>query len=110
MIDSRPDHWRRTRWAIARLIILVDLLMALGPVFVVYRLVTGQPSELTSDQVLLVAWALALGPLAASFVLALRVFKARDRAREWRVTGWASGLFLFGVLIIGVTSAIRDNH
>jgi hypothetical protein len=52
----------------------------------------------------------ALPPLAVSFVLAVRVFRAAGAGTGWRTTIWASALFLAGILIIGVTTAIRDNH
>jgi hypothetical protein len=110
MMANRPDRWSTARWNIARLIIVVDLLMALGPGFVVYELVTGGSSQITDDNVILAAWGVAMVPLVASFVLALRVFKAGDKGTGWRATAWAMGLFLAGLLIIGVISAIRDNH
>jgi hypothetical protein len=104
------DHWRTARWQIARLIIFVDLIMAIVPGFGIYRVVTGKPSMLTDDAVLLAAWAVASVPWAASLVLAIRVFKAGERTSGWRTTAWASALFLAAVLLIGITSAIRDNH
>ncbi len=108
-MNSRPDYWRTTRWQIAQLIILIDLAMFLGPAFVVYRWATSAPSQLTDDIVIRVAWAVGLVPAVASFVLAVRVFKAGDKA-SWRATGWAAGLFLVSVLLIGISSVIRYKH
>jgi hypothetical protein len=105
-----PDHWRRARWSIALLVVLIDLAMFQGPAVAVYKWATGAPLQLTDDTVLLVAWAVAAVPLAVSFVLAVRVLKARGQDIGWRATRWASGLFLAGVLLIGITSAIRDKH
>jgi hypothetical protein len=104
------DHWRTARWQIARLIIFVDLTLVLVPGFAIYRVMTGKPSGLTDDTVLLAAWAVASVPWAASLVLAIRVFKAGRQTSGWRTTAWASALFLATVLIIGITSAIRHNH
>jgi len=71
---------------------------------------TGAPSQLTDDVVLRVAWAIGLMPAAAPFILAVRACSWLGTRRDDAPAGWASGLFLVSVLLIGITSAIRGKH
>jgi hypothetical protein len=49
----------------------------------------------------------AFVPLTVALVAAVKVFRAPDRRRSWRLTAWAAGLFVSGVGLIAGEAMLR---
>jgi hypothetical protein len=105
-----PDGGGDARWQIAKAIVGINLLVMIGYGFCLYQVAAGHGDQVTHDPYLWAAWTTALGPLLAASTLALRLLVQPNRPHAWRTTAWASALFTAGVLMIAVTSTIRDRR
>ena len=101
-VGSRADHVRTLRRHVARSVIIVYFFLLITVALTVF----GRDGYVMSNGVQWGIWAVAFVPLTAGFAGAVKVLGAADRGRSARLTYWAVGLLLLGVVIIAGATMI----
>ncbi|WP_432827315.1 hypothetical protein [Dactylosporangium sp. CA-092794] len=94
------DHLRPMRRGLAKVVLVFDAFLALIPVILALG-AAADSRNLPRSPVLWIGWVLAAGPIAGSFVGAVRLLRTPpDEDREWRLARWTGGLFGLGLVML----------
>jgi NADH:ubiquinone oxidoreductase subunit 6 (subunit J) len=105
----KPDYFRDARRTIGLVVIVLYIIILAAVCYTLAALVLGDPAALR-DAVRWTVLVVALVPLTASAVAALRNYRTDDRRQSWQLTAWSAGLFLIGILIIVVDGVVRGSN
>jgi len=103
--DRRSDRQLAGR-GVALFVIVADLLLVPGPLVAVFDLFDDTVGA-GEGRFHLAVWALALVPLVAAFVLAVRAVRGEDGPS--RAATWAGGLFVTGLAVLVAAVLMRDS-